>query len=111
MALGPLRLRPEEYGRKTLAELVDMIDGWIWRDELEWERTAWATAHVINISGKSVKRDVTVRKLLGRGITPGTATQGQKDRLWESIKSSKLPDDDPRAHLYRRNGDDEEGGE
>lgn len=43
-----------------------MMAGATRREEAEWERTAWLAATIINISGKSVKQDVTVDKLLGR---------------------------------------------
>lgn len=33
-------------------------------DEAAWERTAWAVAHLLNVSGKTVKSPVTVDKLL-----------------------------------------------
>jgi hypothetical protein len=43
-----------------------MLAGAAWREDQEWQRTAWATAHMINISGKSVKQAVTAAKLLGK---------------------------------------------
>lgn len=92
-------MRPTQVGAYTVAELIDMVDGFVWRDELEWERTAWAVAHLINISGKSTKSRVTAKKLLGRGITAGAATADQKQALKDSIKRSKLPDGDPRANM------------
>lgn len=36
------------------------------RHEAEWRRTAWAVAHLMNVSGKVVKRPVTVDQLLRR---------------------------------------------
>jgi hypothetical protein len=43
-----------------------MLAGAAYRDEREWERTAWLAANVINVSGKVAKSAVTVDKLLGR---------------------------------------------
>lgn len=43
-----------------------MLAGAAHHDEREWERTAWLTANILNISGKQVKSPVTVNKLLGR---------------------------------------------
>ena len=43
-----------------------MLIGQMHRAEAEWERTAWLAATIINVAGKSVKKDVTVDQLLGR---------------------------------------------
>lgn len=43
-----------------------MLAGAAYRDEREWERTAWLAANIINVSGKVAKNQVTVDKLLGR---------------------------------------------
>ena len=59
-------LTPGEYWRLTPAGLADMMAGSAAREEREWERAAWMTAHLLNIAGKSLRREVTVDKLLGR---------------------------------------------
>lgn len=41
------------------------MQGYRWREEREWERTAWMTAHIMNATGR-LKRPVTVARLLGR---------------------------------------------
>ena len=43
-----------------------MLSGVSEREEKARELVAWQTAHFINISGKSVKKNVTVDGLLGR---------------------------------------------
>jgi len=43
-----------------------MIQGHLYREDREWERAAFVASHVINMAGKTVKRDVTAAELLGR---------------------------------------------
>ena len=43
-----------------------MVAGMTRREEAEWERTAWLAATIVNVAGKTVKKDVTVDQLLGR---------------------------------------------
>lgn len=43
-----------------------MLAGATWREERQWTRLAWQTAHLINVSGKMTKRTVTADELLGR---------------------------------------------
>ena len=43
-----------------------MVAGMTRREEVEWERTAWLAATIMNVAGKVVKNDVTVDQLLGR---------------------------------------------
>lgn len=61
-----LLLAPGDYWRLTPAELSDMLVGAAGRTEREWERTAWMTAHLLNIAGKSLRQAATVDRLLGR---------------------------------------------
>ena len=50
----------------TPAELGEMLAGASWREEREWKRVAWQTAHGLNVSGKMLRRTVTADELLGR---------------------------------------------
>lgn len=43
-----------------------MLDGANWREEKEWERAAWVTSHLLNVSGKVMKKRMTPDRLLGR---------------------------------------------
>lgn len=47
----------------TPAEFLLYIEGWNWRDEQTWRRTAWQTAHIINHWRKERDR-VTVDDIL-----------------------------------------------
>lgn len=64
--LKALPWKPEDYWRATPSELADALRGAAHRDERDWERAAWLAAHLINVSGKSVKKNVTPQQLLGR---------------------------------------------
>ena len=43
-----------------------MLAGASWREEREWNRLSWQTSHLLNVSGKTLKRTVTPNELLGR---------------------------------------------
>ena len=58
------------------------------RQELEWNRLAWQTAHLMNVH---LKRNVTVRQLLGKDRT---MTKEDKAEQFERLK----------AKLNRRDG-------
>ena len=55
----------EQYWTSSLAELSEMLQGRHDSEQRLWRRTAWMTAHLLNASGKSLKRDVTADDLLG----------------------------------------------
>lgn len=75
------RLTPFEFKLKMQAHnevKVDII-------ERKQEMTAWAVAHLMNISGKQLKNDITVDELLGRKKKK-TKTQEQGTELLERLK-------------------------
>jgi hypothetical protein len=55
-----LKLKPNEFWRMNLTELMDMIDAHVWAEnrdsDLENQRVAWQTAHIMNATGKYKKR-------------------------------------------------------
>ncbi len=62
-AYGPLALTPQQLWRLTPAELSALMAGYNWRQEREWERTAWVVAYLLT---PHVTRPLTVDQLLGR---------------------------------------------
>lgn len=46
-------LKPWEFRRMTPAEFLRYIDAWKWnqklQEDLEWQRTAWQTAYLLNL--------------------------------------------------------------
>ena len=81
---------PKDFWALTPNELGVMLEGATWREEQEWERMAWAVAHMLNISGKSIKRPVTGAKLLGRKTPPDKVKvkdpEGDWQKLWAKHK-------------------------
>ncbi len=43
-----------------------MLAGASWRDERQMDIAAWVTSHLMNMSGKSLKRTVSADELRGR---------------------------------------------
>ena len=60
-----------------------MSAGSTWRQEQENERAAWVVAHLLNVSGKTVRGRVTPKKLLHRP-TPARDQQEWWDRVEKS---------------------------
>lgn len=83
MAYECLGLLPFQFWMLTPAEFDKMMQGYSRREEREWERTAWLAAHIVNMSGKMTKKDVTIDILLGR--KPRKKKGSQWD--WESLKA------------------------
>lgn len=56
-------MKPDEFWKLTLTEFNDLVKGYEWRDEQEWNRIAQLAAWTIN---PHIKRPVTADKLLNR---------------------------------------------
>lgn len=67
-----------------------MLAGVSERDEKANELAAWQTMHAINISGKSVKKSVTVNSLLGR--TAKAFPMSDKETSRELMRRQKVID-------------------
>lgn len=52
-----------EFGEMTPAELIEQVEAYQWRDEQAWIKTAWQTAHFLNVFLKKEDR-VDVEDLL-----------------------------------------------
>lgn len=65
VALSELEIGAGEYWRSTLAELGERLHGVRERQERDTRRAAWVIMHMLNVSGKSLKRDVSIDDLLG----------------------------------------------
>ena len=61
-----------------------MAAGSSWRREQDIELLAWHTAHMLNVSGKTIKGRVTVKKLLSRPTT----TQGHQE-WWDKVEEQR----------------------
>jgi hypothetical protein len=65
-------LLPWQFWKMTPAELNAYVIGSRTRNEWAMERAAWMVSHLMNISGKSIKKGkhVTPDKLLGKKPKP-----------------------------------------
>ena len=52
---------PWEFERLTPAELDDLLEGYRERDLRQWQHEAWMVAHLMNISGKSLKKGSRIK--------------------------------------------------
>lgn len=56
-------MKPDEFWKLTLAELNDLVKGYDWREEQEWNRIAQLAAWTIS---PHLKRPISASKLLNR---------------------------------------------
>lgn len=56
-------LLPREFWRLTPAEFLLYLEGWQWREDQAWLKTAWQTAHIVN-HWRGEKDQVTIDDLL-----------------------------------------------
>jgi hypothetical protein len=82
-AFGPLQLRHADLWEITLGELLDLIDGYRYRDYLETRRLTAAAALVANCSG-NLKRPLRVDDLVGHWVN-GRLMDTQE--YWEYSKA------------------------
>ena len=85
VALSELDLTAEQYWGSSLAELGEMLHGAGEAETRRWQRTAWMTAHLINIAGKSVKHEVTAYELL----TPDGERRRELDAQWRADQEAE----------------------
>jgi hypothetical protein len=57
---------PHEFWALTPIEAGMIVAGGAFREEREWERFAFLASCVMNVSGKTLKREITPEQLLGR---------------------------------------------
>lgn len=81
-----------------------MLVGAVWRDDRLMDMAAWVTSHLMNISGKSLKRTVTANELRGkRRDIVVRDPHADMEVLWAKAQQQQAE----RAEK----GDDDDGGE
>lgn len=71
MTLRTVPITGDQYWRSSLVEVKAMLKGADNRERGEWQRTAWMTSMLMNVSGKSLDRAVTPDELLtGQQMSP-----------------------------------------
>lgn len=86
-------LLPEQFWTLTPFECGTLTAGGVKREQREWERWAWQTAWLLNVSGKSMQNEITADELLGRPkpvqvIDPG-AKEAELQRRLEALNLRK----------------------
>ena len=72
-----------------------MLEGASWREEREWNRMAWQTSHLLNVSGKTLRRTVTPNELLGRKREVEVKDPvGQFNELWSRLQQRKREEEE-----------------
>lgn len=78
IAYGPLALKPCEFERLQPHEFVALLEGYKWRQEQQENILAYFVSGLMNVEGKSLKRNVTPADLL-KPLRPGTPTNNRQE--------------------------------
>lgn len=83
-------MSPDQFWSLTPTEIYELADGYNQRQEMELQKLAWHAANVMNVHLPK-RRQVTVKKLLGKEKKPMTEEQRKEayDRLQDHIKRVK----------------------
>jgi hypothetical protein len=73
-----------------------MVCGYEWREQRTWERFAWLAAHLINISGKRVRRCIKPKELLGRSSSDPIAQHMKLESVMQKLERRKKKNGDGR---------------
>lgn len=85
IAFGQLNLKPAEFWTLTLSEFNDLVRGYDWRQELEWQRVAQLAAWVMS---PHLKRPIGADKLFKRKkSTPKAVSLEEKRRELEELEA------------------------
>ena len=87
IAYGPLGLMPESFYRLTYGQFLELIEGYKFREQREWDKLAqlasWTTA-------PHLKRPVSAKKLLGKEKKKEKTTPKESKRLVEELKAEMV---------------------
>lgn len=82
-----------------------MLVGATWREDRRLHIAAWITSHLMNMSGKTLKRTVTANELLGKGRDVVVRDPvADMETLWAKAQRQ-------RAEAAAREEDDDDAGE
>ena len=62
-AYGPLKLMPDQFWELTYGEFLELVDGYRYRDEIEWRKLAQLASWTI---APHLKKPISANKLLGK---------------------------------------------
>jgi len=72
-----------------MVEFTGMVVGQVVREQRQRELVAWQTAHLLNISGKSLRKQVTTKHLLRGQDRTEDEEQVLLGELWERVESDR----------------------
>lgn len=81
-----MELNHAQFWRITPAELLELYDGYQWRNDQEWIKRAWQTANIMNSTGK-LKKPADPMKML-KGIIK--TNHSEKPPLSKAEQSEEL---------------------
>jgi hypothetical protein len=91
-----------QFWSATPLEVIELHEGYAWREEQTWDKIAWLAEQIINVSGKSVKRPVSRWALLGKK-PPGKAATGPKGRESQLLDLAQLQSEIEAAKNGKKN--------
>ncbi|AGK52035.1 hypothetical protein [Bacillus sp. 1NLA3E] len=83
IAYGPLNLSPEQLGRLTYGEFLDLYDGYKWREKRRLEMLALSASW---ITAPHLKRPIDPNDLLKPAAKKKKVTQEEKERVTREIE-------------------------
>jgi hypothetical protein len=72
---------PEQFWKLTLTEFMDLIEGYKWRNEREWEKVAQLAVW----TSQKLKKNMTAKKLLGTNYKKKKTTQVETREVLEGL--------------------------
>lgn len=81
LGVGTLGLTPNVFWSLTPREIRLKAEAHWEAERTKWKQIAWQTAHLLNVSGKSLKQDVTAEDLLGIPEPEKKADPAEWERL------------------------------
>ena len=99
MAFGPLNLNHAQFWRSTPGELLELYEGFQWRDEHDWLKKSWQASQIMNSVGRS-KKPANPLKMLNGIIRKHTKDRPAMTKAEQINELSKL-----KAEIDGKNND------
>lgn len=87
IAYGPLELKPCEFEQLQPHEFQQLFEGFKWRQENNENILAYFTCHLMNISGRSLKKSISPNEMLKplRGKSSNNSSADDEAALLEEF--------------------------
>ena len=85
-----LKMTPEEAGKYTPIEILDLFNGYLWRRQ-QYENTigALVSCYIANFAGKTTKRNVTIKDIFKDGRFKPKKQRDDREiikELWGNVR-------------------------